>query len=224
MNDCCGEQGNRHGLQQGWLLTKSWKDFVPISNSISKNNRSFVKCSWVHPLFFFGWIFLSSVSSLFSVGWGQCLGWQGEAHTDLWGLQCQPKSPSAGQLAGDAFPVPPLSSTGVCDATFLSAWLCQPAHTVTHLSRNTHLVLQAGWHPKRADEDLGGRGEPGLFWTHAFGKWMFFCQKLACSQFWASIQNVNATWKKPKLTQYLVTKQTRISTFPFRCSLQGRHS
>lgn len=96
-----------------------------------------------------------------SVGWGQCSGWPGEAHTNLRGLQCQPKSPSAGQLVGYTLPVQALSAAVVCHAAFLRAWLCQPAFAITHLQRDAHAVLQTGQLPEGTGEDLGGWGEAG---------------------------------------------------------------
>lgn len=99
-----------------------------------------------------------------SVGWSQCPGRPGKTHTNLRGLQCQPKSPSSRQLVSYALPVPSLSSTGVCHVAFLSAWLRQPAITVTHLQGDAHPVLQTGRLPERAGEDLGGWGETEQHW------------------------------------------------------------
>lgn len=113
-------------------------------------------------LLFYCWLRKHKLIILFlalSVGRGQCPGRPGKAHTNLWGLQCQPKSPSARQLVGYSLPVPPLGSTGVCHITFLSAWLRQPTIAVTHLPRNTYPVLQTGRQPKRTGADLGSWGE-----------------------------------------------------------------
>lgn len=93
------------------------------------------------------------------MGWGQRPGWPREAHTNLWSLQCQPKSPSAGQLVGYSFPVPPLGSTGVRHVAFFCARLREPAFTVARLQGDTHSILQAGRLPEGAGEDLGSWGK-----------------------------------------------------------------
>lgn len=111
------------------------------------------------------------------MGWGQCPWWPGEAHTNIWGLQCQPKSPCARQLVGYSLPVPPLGSTGVCHIAFLGAWLRQPAIAVTHLQRNTYSVLQTGRQPERAGEDLGSWGET-QHWTCSIAIILRFCSYL----------------------------------------------
>lgn len=108
--------------------------------------------------------FYSPTLFLLSVGWGERVRWQGETHAYLWSLQCQSEPPSPRQLAGHTLPVPPVSSKGFCDTAFLGSWLCQSTLTLPDMQGDTDTVLQTGWLPERAGENLGSWGEwRGIF-------------------------------------------------------------
>lgn len=103
--------------------------------------------------------FYSPTLFLFSVGWGERVRWQGETHAYLWSLQCQSEPSSPRQLVGHALPVPAVSSTDLCDTAFLSSWLCQSTLPLPDMQGDTDTVLQTGWLPERAGENLGSWGE-----------------------------------------------------------------
>lgn len=154
------------------------------------------------------------------MGWGQCPWWPGEAHTNLWGLQCQPKSPCARQLVGHSLPVPTLGSTGVCHIAFLGAWLRQPAIAVTHLQRNTYSVLQTGRQPERAGEDLGSWGET-QHWTCSIAIILQFCSYLQSKNPFTLI--LGASYSRP-CEDYMSPLTSTDKPFPNSCpSLNPRY-